>query len=113
MTRRIELSRRLVLEAVRRLPDGLGGFDAVWEAQGMLWADVRAKSGREDVVGGQVRSRVIHRILVRAAPLGSASRPRPDQRLRDGARVYDIRAVTEHGTDGRFLEILAEEGANP
>jgi head-tail adaptor len=105
------LSRRLTLETRVATPDGAGGFAIAWQALGTLWADVRAKSAREETVGGQPRPRVEHRIVVRAAPYGAPSRPRPDQRLREGPRVFDILAVTER--DGRFLEILAEEGIEP
>ena len=44
------------------------------------------------------------------APFGAASRPRPDQRLREGARVFDILTVAEFDPAGRYLEIEAEEG---
>ena len=47
---------------------------------------------------------------MRGAPVGAASRPRADQRLREGARVYDILTVSERDAGGRYLEILAEEG---
>ena len=60
-----------------------------------------------------MRPRVACRILVRGAPAGSPSRPRADQRLREGARVFDILTVTEHDPAGRFLEIRAEEGRLP
>ena len=44
-------------------------------------AAVRARAGREIEEGARGRSRVSHRILVRAAPVGSPARPRADQRL--------------------------------
>jgi head-tail adaptor len=50
---------------------------------------------------------------VRAAPVGAASRPRADQRLREGDRVLDILTVAEHDGSGRYLEIQAEEGVRP
>lgn len=102
------LSRRLTLETRVATPDGAGGFAIEWQALGQLWADVRTRSKQEDVIGGQPRSRVTYRIVVRAAPFGAPSRPRADQRFREGTRVFDILAVAEK--DERFLEILAEEG---
>ncbi len=51
-----------------------------------------------------------YRILVRGAPPGSPSRPRAEQRFRDGSRVFDILTVVDQAPDGRFLEIQAEEG---
>ena len=110
MSRTVRLSRRLVLEEPRRQPDGLGGHALIWQPLGGLWAEITPRSSREDFVGAQVRPRVLHRIIIRTAPLGNPSRPRPDQRFREGTRIFDILTVTEHGTDGRYLEILAEEG---
>jgi SPP1 family predicted phage head-tail adaptor len=109
----VRLLRRLVLEARESTPDGAGGFAVAWVPQGTLWADVSVRSGREDFLAGQARPRVRYRILVRAAPVGAASRPRTDQRLREGDRVFDILTVAEHDASGRYLEILAEEGVRP
>ena len=109
----VRLLRRLVLEARETAPDGAGGFAVGWAPKGTLWADVSVRSGREDFIAGQARPRVRYRILVRAAPVGAASRPRDDQRLREGTRVFDILTVAEHDVSGRYLEILAEEGVRP
>jgi SPP1 family predicted phage head-tail adaptor len=104
------LSRRLVLEAREAVADGSGGFAVTWVPLGTLWADVAARAGREDFVGGQARPRVKVRILVRGAPAGSPSRPRAEQRFREGDRIFDILTVAEGDARGRFLEIVAEEG---
>ncbi len=110
MTQARKLSRRLVLESPERVPDGSGGYSVSWQELGTVWANVAARTGREDFIAGKARSRVTHRILVRGAPAGASSRPRPDQRFREGERIFDIRTVAEHDATGRFLEILAEEG---
>jgi SPP1 family predicted phage head-tail adaptor len=108
-----DLKRKLVLEARRQVPDGSGGYAVDWQALGTLWADMSARTGREDFVAGQTTPRVKYRILVRGAPCGAPSRPRPDQRFRDGERVFNILTVAEHDAAGRFLEIYAEEGVLP
>ena len=36
-------------------------------------------------------------------------RPRPDQRLREGARIFTILAVTERDPEGRFLTCITRE----
>jgi head-tail adaptor len=113
VTRRARLSRRLVLEEPTRLPDGSGGHATVWRPLGALWADVAARSGREDFVAAQARPRVTYSILVRGVPVGAPSRPRPEQRLREGTRVFDILTVAEADGSGRYLEILAQEGVQP
>lgn len=110
MTAPIRLTRKLVLEVPHSIPDGAGGVVVTWVSRGTLWANVQARSGREDFIAGQPLPRVRYRILVRAAPVGSASRPQAEQRLRDGTRVFNILAVSEQDIAARYLEVLAEEG---
>ncbi len=107
------LARRLVLETRETAPDGSGGFEVAWRGLGTLWAEVSARTGREDFIAGEARPRVKYRIIVRAAPVGSEARPRPDQRFREGARIFSILTVAENDPRGRYLEIFAEEGVLP
>ena len=104
-----KLNRILVLEAPARISDGAGGFEETWVAQGELWADCRLGTGRETSGEGGALSFKSYRIIVRAAPFGSPSRPVAGQRFRDGARIFNLVAVGEHDSDGRFLICFAEE----
>lgn len=103
------LRRRLLLETPERLPDGAGGFTRAWLTLGALWAEVTPLQGRDIAAGGASMSQTGHRIVTRAAPEGSAMRPRPDQRLREGARIFTILAVTERDPEGRFLTCITRE----
>lgn len=103
------LNRRLVLEQHYREPDGAGGYEEGWLALGTLWAEVRAGTGREQAGPGIPVGRVSYRITVPAAPVGALARPRPDQRLREGPRIFRIRAVAEHGTRGAYLTCFCDE----
>lgn len=105
-----KLNRRLVLEEVQRSPDGMGGFTESWVAKGALWAKLEMRGAAEQQVGGRTVSATKFRIVTRGAPFGSAQRPRPDQRFREGNRRFDILAVGEHDEAGQYLEIWAEEG---
>jgi head-tail adaptor len=109
----VRLLRRLVLEAPEREADGSGGYAEAWRPLGTLWADVRPRGGREEFIAGRPRPRVKYRILVRNAPVEAPSRPRPQQRLRDGARVFRVLTVAESDATGRYLEVIAEEGLLP
>jgi head-tail adaptor len=103
------LTRRLVLEAPVNTPDGVGGFTESWAVLGVLWAEVLAGTGR-DVPGEEITlTSIPYRIIVRGAPQGAPSRPRADQRLRDGARLYRIVAVTERDAGGQYLTCFARE----
>jgi len=111
MSRAPHLNRELALEAPVRIADGAGGFSEGWIELGRLWAEVRARSGRERDAGGLPLSQVGYRIVVRAAPVGAPSRPCPEQRFRDGARVFRIEAVAERDPQGRYLTCYAREEA--
>ncbi|MEP3333801.1 phage head closure protein [Sedimentitalea sp.] len=103
------LNRKLVLEAPQRVPDGAGGYAENWESLGELWAEVRSRTGRERAEAGVPVSSVGYRIVVRGAPHGTAARPMPNQRFREGARLFVIQAVAERDVDGRYLTCFADE----
>ena len=49
------------------------------------------------------------RITLLGAPVGDARRPRPGQRLRQGTRLFQIEAVAESDSSGRYLDCFARE----
>ncbi|MEL6608700.1 MAG: head-tail adaptor protein [Pseudomonadota bacterium] len=103
------LNRALTLEAKERAPDGAGGFVETWTPLGTLWCEVKAGTGREAGRDFATLSRVPYQIALRAMPYGAPSRPKPDQRFRDGARLFTILAVTDRDPEGRYLVCNAVE----
>ncbi|OIP87814.1 MAG: phage tail protein [Rhodobacterales bacterium CG2_30_65_12] len=103
------LHQRLTLEAPVRLADGAGGFAISWEVRGTLWAEIRPGTGRERAAELMTVATTALRIIVRAAPEGAPSRPKPDQRFRAGNRVFRILAVTEADAGARYLVCFAQE----
>ena len=105
----VMLNRPLVLEDPVEVSDGAGGITLSWVALGTLWGEVKPSSGRE--VDGEevVLASVNFRITVRGAEVGSPRRPRPEQRFRDGGRVFVILAVTERDLSGAYLTCFATE----
>ena len=103
------LTRPLVLETHLADTDDAGGFVDRWEVLGTLWADIRAGAGREREGPGVPMGRVAYRVIVQAAPRGSHARPRPDQRFREGERLFRILAVAEHDPRGAYLVCFCEE----
>jgi head-tail adaptor len=103
------LNRALMLEAATRTPDGAGGFSTIWVALGTLWAEVTPGSGRDPAGEEQTLTSVPYRITVRAAPVGASNRPKPEQRLREGERLFTILAVTERDPAGRYLTCFCRE----
>ena len=108
-----QLNRSLVLEAPLKVADGAGGYIRDWEPLGVLWAELKAGSGRERVETAATLSRVAYRITVRAAPHGAPSRPVAGQRFRDGPRIFQIIAVAEGGVNGTYLTCHAQEEVAP
>jgi head-tail adaptor len=105
------LTRKLLLEAPERVADGAGGYVEGWLPLGVLWAEVLAGTGRDQAGFGTSVARVPYRITVRAAAVGSTARPTPDQRFRDGTRLFRVLAVSERDPQGRYLTCLTEEEA--
>lgn len=105
------LNRALVLEEAVNVADGAGGFTQSWSSLGQLWADVSFRSGREAGRGGGAVSLASYKITVRGAPVGSSRRPRPDQRFREGTRLFRILSVGEFDAEGRYLTCIAKEEA--
>ena len=103
------LGHALILEAPERVSDGAGGYVQGWIALGTIWAEIQARAGRETAESGAPISRTGYRIIVRGAPYGAPSRPMPEQRLRDGNRVFTIQAVAARDANGRYLVCYADE----
>lgn len=103
------LNRKLVLEGAVRTADGAGGFVQSWQALGTHWAAVEPRTGRERARGEYAVSSMSCRVIVRAAPMGSIARPSPDQRFREGNRVFVIRAIAERDPGGRYLICFTDE----
>ncbi|WP_187429206.1 hypothetical protein ROLI_028650 [Roseobacter fucihabitans] len=105
------LNRELVLETPQTASDGSGGYVKTWQSLGTHWAQVTVRSGRETVQSGTAVSAISYKIIVRGAPFGTPSRPRPEQRFRDGAQVFAIQAVADTDADGRYVTCYATEEA--
>lgn len=104
-----KLTRRLMLEAPVQVADGAGGFRKTWQALGQVWAEVKPGTGVEKAGEFVTLASVPLKIRVRGAPEGSPQRPKPEQRFREGARIYRILAVTEYDAAGMYLTCFARE----
>ena len=103
------LTMPLVLERLEAVQDGAGGLHESWLPLGTLWAEVKPRTGRETTgETGQV-SVAGFRVTVRAAAKGHSARPLPEQRFRNGTRVFRINSVTEADPEARFLTCICDE----
>ena len=104
-----QLTHLLVLEQATRQSDGAGGFTSIWAEVCTHWAEITSGAGRITAGEEIFVSQVPYRITLRAAPVGSNARPRPEQRLRMGARIFTILAVAERDASGRYLVCFSRE----
>jgi head-tail adaptor len=105
----IILNRALRLEQSVDVPDGAGGFVKSWDAMGVIWGHVAARSGSGGPREFGASGRLSLIVTVRYAPQGRVDRPLPGQRFVDGTRSYAIEAVHEADTRGHYLKCYAEE----
>lgn len=103
------LNCEMILEAPDRVGDAAGGYIDGWSVLGTLWAELTARTGRERALSGAPTAQVAYKIVVRGAPYGSIERPKPEQRLRYGSRIFHIEAVAERDPEGRYLTCFANE----
>ena len=108
MIRNLEALRALAawMVVAHHLRDHLG---RVWTPLGEHWAEVTSRAGSARAEAGVPVSAVGYRIVVRGSPPGSASRPLPGQRFREGPRVFSVIAVAERDGAGMYLTCFAEE----
>ena len=99
-----DLKHRLVVEAQSRVGDGGGGAVATWTPLAEVWGAIRPSGGAERVEGDGNTGRVTHTVIIRWRRDVT-----PAMRLREGTRVFDVRAAFDPADDRRWLVCLCEE----
>jgi head-tail adaptor len=105
------LTTRLILEEQVAAPDGAGGEADIWVAIGEHHAVLLARNASEGEAGARRFGAVSYRATIRYAHHGAIVRPRPDQRFRDGARIFNILGVADVDDRRQWLTCWLEEGA--
>lgn len=98
------LRHRLTVEAPERTADGAGGAVETWTPIADIWASIRPVSGGEALSADGVRSRITHEIWIRRRDIVS-----PRVRFRQGARIFEIRAVLDVEERRRRFRCLCDE----
>ena len=100
------LRKRVVLEKPVDTPDSFGGFTRSWLSGATLAADIVPLRAGEGEFGEGHAGLVSHRIVIRGrSDIASGDR------LRLGARIFEIRAIHDRDEDGRYLTCLTREKA--
>lgn len=96
--------QRMTLEAPVLTPDGAGGVQASWTTSASFWASLEWVAGEERDRAGRPEQAATHRVTLRWRTGLDAG-----QRLRLGARIFDIRALGDPDGDHRHLVCLVQE----
>jgi head-tail adaptor len=94
----------MILEAPVETPDGAGGFNLSFAPLGAVWAGLEWLGGEERWREGGFEQAGRWRVTLRWRAGVTAG-----MRLRDGARLFDIRAAADPDGGGRRLVCLCEE----
>jgi len=98
------MDRRFVIERVGRSADGGGGAVETWTGIGVAWAAVQTPGGAEALQADGLAGRLRHEVIIRWR--GDVT---PAMRLREGARILDIRAAFDPDGRRRWLKCICEE----
>ncbi len=99
-----ELTRRVVIEAIVRTPDGAGGATEAWVAVATVFASVKALGGSESVAFDRQTGRATHEIVIR-----HRADVKPAMRFRMGMRIFEILDALDQDGRRRHLRCLVEE----
>ncbi len=99
-----DLRYRLTLERPTRVSDGGGGAVTTWDFVADVWAAIAPRGGTETIVAEAIAGRSTFSIHMRYR-----SDVTPDMRLRLGARIFEILAVSDADDRRRFLLCLVQE----
>lgn len=95
---------RLFVEAPYETPDGAGGVTRAFETVGLIWGLIEPMGGTEAMSQDRLAQRLTHRITIRAFTGLTAA-----HRLRKGARLFEIRAISADVPARRLMTLSCEE----
>ena len=98
------LGHEVMLESQLRQPGPGGGATLSWQPLGLLWADIRPRTGHESLIDGRMTSRVSHEVWIRHRAGTNAA-----MRFRLGHRILEITAVLPAGSRNQWLRCLCRE----
>lgn len=103
-----ELRHRVTIERkTRGASDVAGGYmSETWSTLCTVWAKIEPKAGRETIGADQIVHRVSHVVTIRAR-----SGITPAMRIGYDSRTMAILEMREFLENGRWLELICEEGA--
>lgn len=100
------LRHRVELQRATDAIDAYGEQTPTWRTLATVWAAVEPISGREYFLANQVNSEISARITLRHVPGVTLT---PKDRVKWGARLFDVQAVIDRDERHRELQLLVIE----
>lgn len=103
-----KLDQRITFQRKTLTSDGAGGTTAAWADladNATVWANVKAKAGREGMVNDRMTATFVSVFTIR-----NRSDLLPQDRIVWGGVYYNIRAFMSEGARPQYLAIEAERG---
>ena len=95
----------ITIERRTRAADGMGGFTETWATYKQVWANAKAKGGRESLDEG--RTNAVFVVVFTIYNIADLSEV--DRIIWNGER-YNIRGILREGTRAQHVKIEAERG---
>lgn len=94
-----QFNRQLTIENELETPDGYGGHQCQYQADGTLWANIRPASSRSFLRADNESVELTHKIVFRFRTGVSFG-----TRLRTGSRIFEVLTVRDIDETRRYLE---------
>lgn len=100
----MQLNHMIEIQRRGQAKDSVGQLKETWKNAGKVWASIRPVSGREITAH---LAEITHAIILRH---GVTIAPR--DRIKFGARIFDVVSVLNTGERNRYLRLMSIENAN-
>ena len=101
-----ELNKRIELQAVTKVSDGMGGYTSTFITLATVWAAIWPTSANEITAANATSMVVSHRIRIRYRSVLKAS-----YRIKFETRYFSIVGITSPNEAREWLDIMCKEAA--
>ncbi len=95
---------RVLFQKERKIDDGSGGHESIWDGFALAWVEIIPLSGRERFYAGQISNNVTHQMRTRYRDDLDAQ-----MRIKFATRYFLIESMFDINEEHRFLEFTCIE----
>jgi SPP1 family predicted phage head-tail adaptor len=100
-----KLDQFITIERRDRTSDGMGGYVEAWVARAEVWANAKAKSGREGLTEGRTSA-----VFVVTFTIYTLADLNEEDRVLWNGETYNIRGIMREGSRPIYTKFEAERG---